>query len=78
MRLEPVMWEALHELCCREGKTVHAVCSMVNQRRHESSLTAALRVHVMSYFRSAATEDGHLQAGHGDLGGSKEHPPATR
>ena len=32
---------------------------------HGTSLTAALRVFVMSYFRAAATEDGHHKAGHG-------------
>ncbi len=50
VRLEPVMWDALHELCRREGKTAHAICSMVNRERRESSLTAALRDYIMSYF----------------------------
>ncbi len=65
VRLEPAMWDALHELCRREGKTVHMVCSTVNDTRRESGMTAALRVYIVSYFRSAATEDGHNQAGHG-------------
>lgn len=65
VRLEWAMWDALHELCRREGKTAHAICSMVNRERQESSLTAALRDYIMSYFRAAATEDGHLRAGHG-------------
>jgi predicted DNA-binding ribbon-helix-helix protein len=65
VRLESAMWDALHELCRREGKTAHAICSMVNRERHQSSLTAALRDYIMSYFRAAATEDGHLRAGHG-------------
>lgn len=65
VRLEPVMWVALHELCRREAMTPHAICSMVNREREESSLTAGLRVYIMSYFRAAATEEGHLHAGHG-------------
>ena len=65
VRLEQVMWDALHELCRREGKTAHAICSAINRERRESSLTAALRDYIMSYFRAAATEDGHLRAGHG-------------
>ncbi len=64
VRLEPVMWDALHELCHREAMTTHAICSMVNREREESSLTAGLRVYIMSYFRAAATEEGHLHAGH--------------
>ncbi len=59
------MWDALRELCRRESKTVHMVCSTVNNMRRESGMTAALRVYIVSYFRSAATEDGHNLAGHG-------------
>jgi predicted DNA-binding ribbon-helix-helix protein len=29
MRLEPSMWEALEEICRREGRTVHQVCTEV-------------------------------------------------
>lgn len=65
MRLEPSMWEALEEICRREGKTVHEVCSDVDFRRQESALTAALRAFIVLYFRLAATEDGHAKAGHG-------------
>ena len=59
------MWDALNELCLREGKSIHTICSMIGRTRQESALTAALRVYIVSYFRSAATEHGHLMAGHG-------------
>ena len=65
MRLELSMWDALEEICRREGKTIHEVCSDVDFRRHESALTAALRAFIVLYFRVAATEDGHAKAGHG-------------
>lgn len=65
MRLEPAMWDALHEVARREGKTINEICTMVDARRRESSLTAALRVYIVAYFRAAATEHGHLRAGHG-------------
>ena len=65
IRLEPELWDALREICRREGRTIHEICSMVDRRRQGSSLTAALRVFIMLYFRVAATEEGHAEAGHG-------------
>ena len=65
MRLERAMWDALFEVCRSERKTIHAICTHVDEMRDESSLTAALRVFIMTYFRLAATEDGHHRAGHG-------------
>jgi len=65
MRLEHGMWDALSEICRRERLTVHDVCTAIDARRSASTLTAALRVFVMEYFRAASTEDGHLRAGHG-------------
>lgn len=68
IRLEPEMWKGYREICRREGRTIHDICSMVDQRRQGSSLTAALRVFILLYFRAAATEDGHAEAGHGNGG----------
>ena len=65
MRLERSMWNALEEICQREGRNMHDLCTMVDARRSESSLTAAMRVFVLSYFRAAATDVGHIRAGHG-------------
>lgn len=65
MRLEPAMWDALEDLCRRESLTIHRVCSLVDARRRESSLTAAIRVFILAYFRAAVTETGHTMAGHG-------------
>lgn len=66
MRLEPAMWNALIEICRREKLSIHQLCSMVAQHKSEqSSFTASVRVFAMSYFKSAATEEGHQKAGHG-------------
>lgn len=53
MRLEPSMWEALDEIGRREGATIHKLCSMVDSTRAQSSLTAAMRVFILTYFRAA-------------------------
>lgn len=66
VRLEPEMWDAIREIAVREGVSIHDICSMVDAERRESSLTAGLRVFIMSYYRTAATESGHIQAGHGE------------
>ena len=68
VRLEKEMWHALHEIAAREGCTIHDICSLVNLRKKKlTSLTAAIRVFVMLYFRAAATEEGHRRANHGDF-----------
>lgn len=67
VRLEPDMWTALKEISRRERANMHEVCTTVAQhKRVGSSLTAAIRVFIMAYFRAAATDDGHKQAGHGN------------
>ena len=66
VRLEPEMWSGLTEICRREGSSLHEVCSAVAIRKSENtSLTAAIRVFVMAYYRAAATEEGHAKVGHG-------------
>ncbi len=66
IRLEPEMWSGLSDICRREGGTLHDVSTAVAMRKSENtSLTAAIRVFVMAYFRVASTEEGHTRAGHG-------------
>ena len=69
IRLEPSMWDALEEICVRERCNIHQICTLVSSRLACSSFTAAVRVFVLSYFRSATTELGHAAAGHGQLRG---------
>jgi predicted DNA-binding ribbon-helix-helix protein len=66
VRLEPEMWNGFTEICRRERATLHEVCTAVAQHKTpNTSLTAAIRVFVMAYFRVASTEEGHTRAGHG-------------
>ncbi len=65
LRLEPALWDALDEACRREGMTRHELCTRINRRRRASTLTAAVRVFIVGYFRAAATDDGHASIGHG-------------
>ncbi len=69
VRLEPSMWHALREICQRERASMHRICTVIaDNKPANGSLTAAIRVFVMVYFRSASTEDGHNRAGHGPGG----------
>lgn len=69
VRLEPEMWNGLSEICQRECASIHEVCTVISSHKPQgSSLTAAIRVFVMAYFRAAATEEGHSRSGHGPGG----------
>ena len=48
-----------------EQLSANALVTRIAERRAASSLTAAVRVFIVSYFRAAATDDGHRKAGHG-------------
>ena len=65
MRLEPEVWDALREICLREGLELRELIKQVEQTASPGGRTSAVRVHVLQYFRTAATHEGHVQAGHG-------------
>ena len=67
MRLEPELWDALLEICDREGQDMSSLVRRIEQIGHSGGRTSAVRVFVMSYFRVAATEAGHGACGHGAL-----------
>jgi len=68
VRLEPEMWQSLKEIADREKATIHDLCTLVYLCKRESStLTAAIRVFLMLYYKTASTEEGHEAAGHGDI-----------
>ena len=79
LRLEPEMWDALAEITQREGLSLSEVVSRIDREVRAGTwqgagLTARVRVFVLCYFRAAATESGHLSAGHGlfrDAGGAQ-------
>ena len=67
IRLEPEMWDSLGEIARREKLSIHQIATLVDGFRRSSSLTAKLRVFIVGYYRAAATEAGHLTAGHGTV-----------
>ena len=58
LRLERLMWLALEEVARNSGLTIHDVCTLIDERRCQSSLTAAVRVFLLSYYRDAVLEGG--------------------
>lgn len=64
VRLEPEMWEALHEIADQLQVTIHDLVTRIDRGRTASSLTAGIRVYIVDFYRAAAF-----------LG---DHPPPTR
>ena len=71
MRLEPELWDALLEICEREGQDISTLVRRVEASGHAGGRTSAVRVFVLDYFRAAASEGGHAAVGHGP-------PPRTQ
>jgi len=68
VRLEPEMWTALCDIARREGCRTHDLCSLIQLRKKsDTSLTAAIRVFLMLYYRASSTEEGHQRCGHGNF-----------
>jgi len=68
VRLEPEMWASLKDISKREHCTVNDLCTLINIKKNDNtSLTTAIRIFLMLYFRAAATEEGHGSAGHGNF-----------
>lgn len=54
VRMEPLLWESLSDISRREGRNINDIVSMIDGRRGDSALTAALRIFILSYFRTAS------------------------
>jgi predicted DNA-binding ribbon-helix-helix protein len=65
MRLEPELWDALLEICLREDLDTGELVRRIEAKGHLGGRTSAVRVYLLEYYRAAATEQGHLSAGHG-------------
>jgi predicted DNA-binding ribbon-helix-helix protein len=66
MRLEPELWEAVQEICDRQGISLGELVRQAEKLSSGTSgRTSAVRVFAVSYFRRAASEQGHAAAGHG-------------
>jgi predicted DNA-binding ribbon-helix-helix protein len=67
MRLEPELWDALSEICEREAQDMSTVVRQVEAAGHAGGRTSAIRVFILNYYRTAATESGHAGVGHGPI-----------
>jgi predicted DNA-binding ribbon-helix-helix protein len=54
VRLEPVMWDALQDIARQLRMTVHDLVTAIDRDRTASSLTAAIRVYIVDFYRTAA------------------------
>ncbi len=68
VRLEPEMWKSLEEVAGYEGCSIHDICTLVAlKKKKESSLTSAIRIFLILYYKAASTAEGHIRAGHGSF-----------
>ena len=52
VRLEPLMWEALREITRLRGLTLNELITEIDRNREASSLTAAIRVFIVDFYRN--------------------------
>ena len=63
VRLEPEMWCSLEEIAQRESSSVDDLCTIISMcKKPLSSLTSAIRIFIMYYYKAASTEIGHARA----------------
>ena len=54
IRMEQVMWTSLTDICRREERSINEIISMIDEKRADTDLTAAIRVFLICYFRDAS------------------------
>lgn len=60
VRLEPVIWDALADIAGRLNRTVNGLVTEIERDRTASSLTAAIRVFVVDFYRGWAIRNGAI------------------
>lgn len=66
MRLCMKEWDALYEVCRIEKISKNRLIEMIEAHKSEElGLTYSTRLFLVTYFREAASEEGHKMAGHG-------------
>ena len=58
------MWEALRDIARQRRVSVHDLVTAIDRQRSESSLTAAIRVYIVNFYRAAAVLSGQPSAEH--------------
>ena len=51
MRLDKETWNALSDICRRENITLYKLCSLIDDAKGKSGLSATTRLFVLSYYR---------------------------
>lgn len=54
IRLEAAVWDALDEICEKEGLTRHEICTRIDAVRDKANRAQAVRATVINYLRLAA------------------------
>ena len=55
------MWDALHDIAHRLRLTTHDLVTDIDRERSASSLTAAIRVYIVDFYRAAALPAGPVR-----------------
>lgn len=63
LRLERVIWDAIGDICEKEGLTIHELITLIDHRRNKISRTSAVRMVIVTYLHDLATEKGYLPKG---------------
>ena len=58
------MWEALRDIAHQRRVSVHDLVTAIDRQRSASSLTAAIRVYIVNFYRAAAMLPGQPSAEH--------------
>lgn len=58
MRLEPELWDALDEVCRREGASVSEIVERARQGARTGTRTSAVRTYLVNYFRDRPHDAG--------------------
>ncbi|ACJ00485.1 conserved hypothetical protein [Rhodospirillum centenum SW] len=74
VRMEPIMWQCLEEICRREGRTVHEIVTLIDRLRGDGGLTAALRIFLVGYLQQAASRSAGLLSAAGAAAGPRPAP----
>jgi predicted DNA-binding ribbon-helix-helix protein len=55
-RLDPVLWNALHDVAARQQRSLTSLVTEINRERGARSLTTALHVFILQYYQFALIE----------------------
>jgi predicted DNA-binding ribbon-helix-helix protein len=67
VRLEGLMWDSLHDIARRLGVGVNDLVTEIDGRRDGLGLTAAIRVFIVDFYRSALNGEQPAAAGRDPL-----------